>query len=112
MNSQKCKLIRTAIAGLFAAGSISGLQSLTAQAHAADECYGINKCKGTGDCGGKGYSCAGNNACNRQGWLTIPEKTCNKIEGASTKPIAGVTDKGEEKKKDEQKENKKQPKKS
>jgi uncharacterized membrane protein len=58
-----------------------------AEAHAAgDRCYGVNACKGTGDCGGKGYSCAGQNACKGQGWLAIDEETCLKIEGGRLTP--------------------------
>ena len=44
-------------------------------------CYGVNKCKATGACGGKGHSCAGENACKGQGYLKIDAETCLKIEG-------------------------------
>ena len=54
-------------------------------AHAGEEgtahCYGINKCKGTGDCGGKGHSCAGKNGCEGTGYLSLSEDTCLKIKG-------------------------------
>jgi hypothetical protein len=43
-------------------------------------CYGINKCKGTGACGGKGRSCAGTNACAGQGYLELEQETCLKIK--------------------------------
>jgi hypothetical protein len=41
----------------------------------------VNKCKGVGDCGGKGHSCAGENACKGQGYLKMDKETCLKIEG-------------------------------
>ena len=44
-------------------------------------CYGVNKCKAVGDCGGKGHSCAGKNACNRQGYIDMDKETCLKIDG-------------------------------
>jgi len=49
------------------------------------ECYGINSCKGKGDCGGPGYSCAGNNACKGKGWLSLTETEC-KQKKATFKP--------------------------
>ncbi len=44
-------------------------------------CYGVNKCKGVGDCGGKGHSCAGKNGCKGQGYLEMSKDLCLKIEG-------------------------------
>ena len=51
-------------------------------------CYGINKCKGTGACGGQGRSCAGTNACKGQGYLELDKDTCLKIEGGRLTPEA------------------------
>jgi hypothetical protein len=43
-------------------------------------CYGINKCKGVGDCGGKGHGCHGRNACKGQGFVSLErEEDCLKI---------------------------------
>ena len=53
----------------------------TAQAAESVSCYGINACKGTGDCGGKGYSCAGKNACKGQGFIKLPSDVCTRIQG-------------------------------
>ena len=76
--TKKKMLLAASIAGLMAATAAS----VATTAHAEDvHCYGINKCKGTGDCGGKGTSCHGTNACKGQGWLSLPEDTCLKIEG-------------------------------
>ena len=72
------------VAGLLAAGSITAT-SVNAQAMetpmGSETCYGINACKGTGDCGGKGYSCAGKNACKGQGFINVPKGICTRIEG-------------------------------
>lgn len=83
----KSVLMASAVAGLLTAGA-GGV--LAADAHGGGgekvSCYGINKCKGTGACGGKhadgtGYSCAGNNACKGKGWLSLDKDTCLKIQG-------------------------------
>jgi uncharacterized membrane protein len=44
-------------------------------------CYGVNKCKGVGDCGGKGHSCAGQNSCKQAGYIDMEKDICLKIEG-------------------------------
>ena len=76
-------LVAASMAGLLAA-VVSGV---TATAHAEDAgasgkvpCYGINKCKGTGECGGKAHSCAGQNECAGQGWLSLDKDSCLKIQ--------------------------------
>lgn len=49
-------------------------------------CWGINKCKGTGDCGAEGCrnsGCHGSNACKGQGFLRINPDTCLKVQGGS-----------------------------
>jgi uncharacterized membrane protein len=79
--------------GMLLASAVTGLLTLAvpfAAATAADteaaHCYGVNKCKGMGDCGGKGHSCAGENACKGQGFLKIDKETCLKIEGGRLTP--------------------------
>ena len=83
MENKKRALVAASVAGLLAA---AGLAGMNASAHAADEadhvsCYGINKCKGTGECGGKGHACAGKNECKGHGFLKVEKDTCLKIEG-------------------------------
>jgi uncharacterized membrane protein len=77
-------LLASAVAGLMVAGGVAG----TAAAEDKEEvrCYGVNKCKGTGDCGGKGHSCAGENACKGQGYLKMSADTCLKIQGGRLTP--------------------------
>jgi hypothetical protein len=52
----------------------------------AVNCYGVNKCKGAGKCGGEGSTCAGTNSCKGMGWLPMPKDSCLGIEGGSLTP--------------------------
>ena len=45
------------------------------------ECYGVNSCKGTGECGGPGHACAGQNSCKGQGWITLAKADCDAKHG-------------------------------
>ena len=45
------------------------------------ECSGVNSCKGTGECGGKGHACAGKNECKGQGWMSTTEADCKGKKG-------------------------------
>ena|SRR3989338_7923241 len=84
--SKKKALIAASVAGLIA---VVGAAMMPSSAIAADEnCYGINACKGTGDCGGTAHSCAGQNACKGTAYLKLPAGTCEKIEGGSLTPPA------------------------
>ena len=51
-------------------------------------CYGLNACKGKGECGSKtdGNGCGGSNACKGQGWLSMPKKSCV-AAGGSLEPV-------------------------
>jgi len=79
--------------GMLLASAVAGLLTMAAPAGVAGagdaekvHCYGVNKCKGTGACGGKGHSCAGENSCKGKGFLEIDEETCLKIEGGRLTP--------------------------
>ena len=68
------------------AGLLAGLGAGAAHAEGPDAagkvpCYGINKCQGTGACGGAGRSCHGSNTGKGQGYLLLEKETCLKIEG-------------------------------
>lgn len=83
----------TRTGSLLLASAVVGLLSLVGPGTTAlaDEtakvrCYGVNKCKGAGACGGQGHSCAGENACKGQGYLKIDEETCLKIQGGRLTP--------------------------
>jgi uncharacterized membrane protein len=81
---------------LLLASAAAGLMTLAmtaapdiAQAEDGEvKCYGVNKCKGTGECGGKGYSCAGKNECGGHGWIKIDKDKCLKIKGGRLTPEA------------------------
>ncbi len=58
-------------------------------------CYGVNRCKGTGDCAGApgqkcgttdGHSCAGQNSCKHQGYVDMDKETCLRLEGGRLTP--------------------------
>jgi len=75
------RVLLAAVAGMLATASFAG--NAVAKDAAAEKvhCYGINKCKGTGDCSGKGHKCAGQNACKGQGHVNLPKDVCLRIEG-------------------------------
>lgn len=51
-------------------------------AAATGECWGVNECKGKGDCGGPdGSSCAGTNECKGKGWKKMTEADCKEKGG-------------------------------
>jgi uncharacterized membrane protein len=78
-STRRTVLLAAAAAGLLSLSATVGTATL---AHAEDvECYGVNKCKGTGECGGKGHGCAGNNECAGQGWIRLDKEKCLKIQG-------------------------------
>ena len=82
--NQKSLLLASAVAGLLTLA----VPATTAVADDAEKvrCYGVNKCKGAGACGGKGHSCAGENSCKGQGYLKIDKETCLKIQGGRLTP--------------------------
>lgn len=51
------------------------------------QCYGVNGCKGKGECATKTHACAGLNACKGKGWVKTTAATCKKKKG---KFIAGL----------------------
>ena len=79
MNSRT--LLIAALASALAAPGLVLAGNAPAKDKEAVHCYGVNKCKGVGDCGGKGHSCAGTNACKGQGYLDMSKDLCLKIEG-------------------------------
>ena len=81
-------LLTAAVLGLLAVGVTANAE----EAAKADEklaCYGINKCKGTGDCSGQGHQCSGQNACKSQGHINLPKDVCLRIEGGHLVPGPG-----------------------
>ena len=82
------RLIRVAVASLFALGvTAAGNQALAAKGD-NEKCAGIAKA-GKNDCGTSKASCAGTAKVDRdpEAWVFVPKGTCEKIAGGS------VTDK-------------------
>jgi uncharacterized membrane protein len=86
MSGKQRTLLAASVAGLLAALGLAGGAPTTQAAEGDVHCYGVNKCKGTGDCGGKGTSCAGTNACKGQGFLDMAEDDCMRIDGGRLTP--------------------------
>ena len=83
------RLLLAAVTGMLAVGSVAAsVQAEEAQPEKV-HCYGINKCKGTGDCSGKGHQCAGHNACKGQGHINLPKDLCLRIQGGHLKAKKG-----------------------
>ncbi len=76
-------LLAASVAGLLASVGTTIVSAADAKApdHKPMHCYGVNKCKGAGDCGGKTNSCAGHNACKGQGYIDVQKDTCLRIQG-------------------------------
>lgn len=75
---KKTTLAAAALAALMASGCAHTEKGAAASAAPSKgECYGVNSCKGTGECGGPGHSCAGQNSCKGQGWVTLAKADCD-----------------------------------
>lgn len=76
MEKKRTVLLGAALAALsLAAGCTKSTKGERASA-AKGECWGINACKGQGECGGQGHACAGKNACKGKGWLGLTKQDC------------------------------------
>ncbi len=70
-------LVTAALSGLLlAAGTAVSTAPMT-----EGKCFGINACKGKGDCGGKGHDCAGKNSCKGKGWKKMTKAQCEAKKG-------------------------------
>lgn len=79
ITKKKKMIIAASVAGLIAATGAAFSGSAFAEDKVA--CYGVNACKGTGECGGKGHACAGKNACKGQGVAMMEKEACLSTEG-------------------------------
>ena len=72
-------LLASAAAGLL---TVAVTVAFPTEASAEEvKCYGVNKCKGSGECGGKGHGCAGKNECGGHGWIKLDKDKCLAIKG-------------------------------
>lgn len=75
------KLIISAAAALFAAGTIA----TSAQAQGTNKCYGVNACKGQSACASTRTSCKGQNSCKGKGiTVTGTALECTAMGGSQT----------------------------
>ena len=92
-NSKKTNaVLASAAAGLLA---VAATMTTATIAHAEDvECYGVNKCKATGECAGKTHGCAARNECAGKGWLRLDKDKCLKIQGGrlTAEPAPAATE--------------------
>jgi uncharacterized membrane protein len=103
MNVHHSKSRRILVASLASALALPALTSAQAQGGQSGEkvhCYGVNKCKATGDCGGPGHSCANQNSCKRQGYIDMDKETCLRIDGGRLTPAEEKADKQQKDKKE------------
>jgi hypothetical protein len=72
--------LATAAAGLFATASVPAV----AGKHEGNvNCYGVNACKGKGECATATNACKGQNGCKGKGVISMSAKDC-KAKGGST----------------------------
>ena len=79
--SRSRRVLLGALASALALPTVARAQDKAAAEGDKVHCYGVNKCKATGDCGGPGHSCANQNACKRQGYIDMDKETCLRIDG-------------------------------
>ena len=88
-------LVAASVAGILAAaGSLvfgGSAQAVPGQGGDRVPCYGINKCKGTGDCSGAGHSCHGQNECKGTGYIELNRDDCLRIANGSLQPLQDTT---------------------
>jgi len=83
-NTTKKLLLSAAMVGLTVAATGCAEK---AQANEG-QCHGVNKCKGTGDCGGKDHECGGKNSCKGKGWNKSTKEACATSGGKFVNPNA------------------------
>ncbi len=85
MEKRNKALLGAAVAGIL--GGVVAMSSYAADKKVAksevEHCYGINSCKATGQCGGKGHGCAGKNDCKGMGWINVEKGHCKDVQGGS-----------------------------
>jgi uncharacterized membrane protein len=82
------KMLRSALAGMIAAGLARDAAAQADKQHGEREkCYGIAKA-GQNDCGTASHTCAGKAKRDNQPdeWKYVPKGTCEKMGGKKTPP--------------------------
>jgi uncharacterized membrane protein len=95
--SKSRRVLIASLAGALSLPAVAGSQDKPGAQASGEKvkCYGVNKCKQTGDCGGPGHTCANQNSCKRQGYIEMDKETCLRIDGgrltADAKPAPSAT---------------------
>jgi len=79
--SKKKTLLGAAALGLLIVAGCASYGSKTTATAAKGQCWGVNACKGQGECAGKGHSCAGENSCKGKGYKMMAQADCDTAEG-------------------------------
>ena len=95
--SRSRRLLMASLASALAIPVAMSPSAVHAEESETVHCYGVNKCKGTGDCGGKGHSCANQNSCKRAGYIDMDKDTCLRLDGGSVTPVEAKEEKAEKK---------------
>lgn len=74
----KGAIIAAAAGALFLGGQALAEEGKT---EAQVKCYGVNACKGQGQCASATHDCAGKNACKGKGWIKMSKAECDKKGG-------------------------------
>jgi uncharacterized membrane protein len=82
--SNSNKILRTAIAGVLALGTVVTTVDALAEPPGMEKCYGICKAH-KNDCNTKTHSCTGSAYRDRQpdAYILVPQGICGKISGSS-----------------------------
>jgi uncharacterized membrane protein len=80
------RLLMTSLASALTLPAVAGPAEAPDAGAEKVPCYGVNKCKETGDCGGPGHSCANQNTCKRQGYIDMDKETCLRLDGGRLTP--------------------------
>lgn len=79
MKTQKITGVALAVAaaGLFSVAPMT----VSAGSDSDVKCFGVNKCKGHGDCKSASNACNGKNSCKGQGFVKMSKEACDKVGG-------------------------------
>ncbi len=76
--------VGTTLASIAAAIILTGPTVVPAAESAGDgfvKCYGVNACRGRGQCKNEQHKCKGVNSCKGIGWVPVAEGTCERLGG-------------------------------
>jgi uncharacterized membrane protein len=82
LTKSKGAAIALAAAGLLGC-SAYGNSAQVASASTDVKCFGVNKCKGFNDCKTSVNSCKGHGSCKGQGFVSMPQSSCDHLGGTT-----------------------------